>query len=64
MISNPRLGQRVRLHYAAKKRAVHPHHGKLGTVFVAGKGKPRNHGIELDDGTRVVVPCGNLVRAE
>jgi hypothetical protein len=36
-----------------------PHHGKTGTVLTAGKGKPRNHLIDIR-GTRVAVPCGNL----
>lgn len=60
MISNPRVGQRVRLHYA--KRAI-PHffHGRRGMVVVAGKGKPRNHLVKLDGSILVVVPCGNLM---
>jgi hypothetical protein len=37
-----------------------PHQGSRGTVVIAGKGKPRNHLIQLADGQRVVVPAGNL----
>lgn len=60
MMSNPKPGQRCRLHYATKRRG--PLHGKAGTVEIASKGRPRNHLVQLDDGTRVVVPCGNLQR--
>lgn len=58
VLSNPRLLQPVRLHY--KNRAM-PHHGKCGVVVIVGKGRPRNHGVQLEDGTRTVVPAGNLV---
>lgn len=64
MVANPRVGQRVRLHYAARSRAAAPLHGRTGTVAVAGRGRPRNHLVELDGGGRVVVPCGNLQPAE
>ena len=64
MIVHPRIGQRVRLHYATRKRAVAPHHGKVGRVVIVARGPgPRNHLIELDDGGGVlVVPCGQLMR--
>ncbi len=70
MISNPRPGQRVRLHYATKparkgcptKADYMPHHGALGRVEIAGRGRPRNHGVRLDSGRFVVVPAGNLQR--
>ena len=32
MIFHPRIGQRVRLHYARGAAAVMPGHGKLGVV--------------------------------
>lgn len=60
MISNPRIGQRVQIWYAAKWRQTCPHHGSIGTVSIASKGKPKNHAVELDTGELVVVPCGNL----
>ncbi len=60
MMLNPRIGQRVQLWYAKKWHSVTPHHGKMGTVTVASRGRPRNHGVKLADGTRLVVPCGNL----
>jgi hypothetical protein len=40
-----------------------PHHGKTGTVLMPGKGKPRNHLIDIR-GIRVAVPCGNLRAVE
>lgn len=36
-----------------------PHHGKVGRLAVVSRGKPRNHGVEID-GRIVVVPCGNI----
>lgn len=67
MLSNPKLGTRVILHYAQKWRDV-PHinttvHGRIGTVVVRGKRKPRNHGVEID-GKVYVVPCGNIRYAD
>lgn len=64
MIRQPKLGQRVVLHYAERKRCVCPHHGKAGTVVIVARGPgPRNVGVELDEGGVTVVPRGNL-RAE
>lgn len=68
MLANPQLGWRVLIHYATKPKAkglkapcdVMPHHGKHGTIIVVAKGKPRNHGVRLDDGTLTAIPCGNL----
>jgi hypothetical protein len=60
MLSNPRPGQRVRLHYANARRYFFVYYGRSGTVEIAGKGRPRNHLVRLDDGTRVIVPAGNL----
>jgi hypothetical protein len=60
MLSRPRIGQAVRLHYAARKRKGAPHHGSLGTVVVVARGPgPRNHGVRIG-GEIVVVPCGQL----
>lgn len=62
MIATPYHGQRVRLHYKASARPLFLH-DRAGTVVVVGDGKPRNHGVRLDDGPLVVVPCGNLMPA-
>ena len=59
MISNPRIGERVQIWYAAKARPHMPHHGKIGIVRIASRGKPRNHGIEIE-GQIIAIPCGNL----
>ena len=58
MIASPRIGQVVQVWYA-KKRAHWPLHGKTGTVVIASRGRPRNHGV-MANGELVVVPCGNL----
>jgi hypothetical protein len=59
MIRSPRLGQRVRLHYAARMRPAW--HGCVGTVVcVSGGPGPRNVGVQLML-TTVVIPRGNLV---
>ena len=63
MLMCPPVGMRVVLHYN-KRLVAHgivPPHGKVGTVVVRNtRGKPRSHGVLLDDGTLVVVPGGNL----
>jgi hypothetical protein len=60
MISNPRIGQRVRLHYAAKWRPFAPHHGREGIVVARSRGPgPRNHVVNVD-GVLVCIPCGQL----
>jgi hypothetical protein len=61
MMLNPRIGQRVRIHYRASLRAIMLFHGRIGTVRIVGKGRPRNHGIEVD-GVMTVIPAGNLVK--
>ncbi len=64
MMLNPRIGQRVRVHYRKSWSRVMPLHGRTGIVrVVCRKGRPRNHGVEID-GRMIVIPCGNLVRAE
>ena len=63
MLTCPRIGQRIVLHYAARMVAhgAAPHHGKVGAVIARKtRGRPRSHLIRLDDETLVVVPCGNL----
>lgn len=59
MIANPRVGQSVTVWYRKTLAASRPLHGKVGTVAVASRGKPRNHGVVID-GTFHVIPCGNL----
>ena len=60
MIFHPRIGQRVRVHYAKAAATVMPHHGKVGIVRVVSRGPgPRNVGVEID-GRLVVIPRGNL----
>jgi len=64
MIFHPRMGQRVRVHYAKRRAAVMPYQGKVGVVRVVSRGPgPRNTGVEID-GQLVVVPRGNLVAVE
>lgn len=64
MIFHPRIGQRVRLHYARRVAPVMPHHGKVGVVRVVSTGAgPRNVGVEIN-GRTVVVPRGNLVAVD
>lgn len=64
MLSSPKIGQRVRLHYAKHYRHLMPYHGQEGIVVIASKGRPRNHMVLLKSGKRVVVPAGNLIKAE
>ena len=59
MMLNPRRNQRVQVWYRAKVRRHMPLHGKVGTIVVCSRGKPRNHGVRID-GRVFVVPCGNL----
>jgi hypothetical protein len=59
MLSCPKVGTLVQVWYAAQWRAFMPLHGRLGIVRVSGRGRPRNHGVEID-GVVWVVPAGNL----
>lgn len=63
MLANPRPGQRVQVWYRRDRAAFMPLHGKLGSVVVVSRGKPRNHGVKVD-GAVYVVPCGNLRKVE
>ena len=63
MICYPKPGQRVRIRYRAGVREHMPLHDRVGVVVIVGRGKPRNHGVQVD-GCLYVVPCGNLIRAE
>ena len=60
MIANPKPGRRVQVWYRKDRAPYMPWHGKLGVVEIASRGKPRNHGIRMEAGELVVVPCGNL----
>lgn len=59
MMASPRPGTLVRLTYRKALHGVAPWQGKTGTVVVSGRGKPRNHPVEVE-GRLVVVPCGHL----
>ena len=63
MLLNPRVGSTVQVWYAKHYCAAMPLHGKTGVVRIAGRAKPRNHGIEID-GTLYCVPCGNCRKWE
>jgi hypothetical protein len=54
-----RVGLAVRIHYNAKRAPSMPNHGKVGRLAVVSRGKPRNHGVEVEVRI-VVVPCGNI----
>lgn len=63
MIFHPKIGQRVRVHYAQRAARYMPLHGKVGVVRIVTQGRapgPRNVGVEID-GQIVVIPRGNLV---
>lgn len=59
MMSNPSEGEWVQIRYAKRFAHLWPYHGCIGKVVIAGKGKPRNHGIAIA-GRIIVVPAGNL----
>jgi hypothetical protein len=59
MMANPKVDAACVVHYRAAVARSMPLHGKVGRVAVRAKGRPRNHGVEID-GTLYVVPCGNL----
>jgi len=66
MMANPRVGQIVRVGYSrvmlariGTRASVAPLQDALVKVVIVSKGKPRNHGVELD-GRLYIVPCGNL----
>lgn len=56
MYANPKTGVNVVLRYKNKQ---HKLNGKFGRVVIASRGKPRNHGVRVDDVT-YVIPCGQL----
>lgn len=65
MLSSPRIGQRVQVHYAKSRAHYFPYHDMEGVVVIRAKGPgPRNHAVRLCGGTVTVVPAGNLVPME
>lgn len=69
----PKVGQTVRLHYAAKPKRrgmppparLMPFEGKIGTVEAVASGRPRNALVALNiGGTCLIVPSGNLFATE
>lgn len=56
MVSSPKVGQRVQCWYKDRTMTLH---GRFGIVVIVSRGKPRNHGVEIN-GTVYVVPAGNL----
>jgi len=59
MLTNPKAGQKAQVWYREGLRSLMPLHGRVGMVRVAGRGRPRNHGVEIDEQI-FIVPCGNL----
>ena len=65
MISRPKVGMQVRIHYRADVAGHMPYHGSTGTVLLAARARPRNHAVQLDgELVVIVVPAGNLRRRE
>lgn len=53
-------GQRIELHYRKETRPAAQHLAQ-GVALLMGHGRgPHNVLVLLDDGRRVVVPCGNV----
>ncbi len=60
MYCRPKVGSRVKVHYAKHYCAMMPLHGRIGIVRVVARGPgPRNHGVEID-GRLYAVNCGHL----
>lgn len=60
MISYPKPGDRVELHYRDHSFFRHL---QVGEILIPGKGPgPINHLVLLDNGEKVVVPRGNLFK--
>lgn len=69
MLSAPKVGQIVQVWYREGARTEH--HGKIGVVRISGRGRPRNHMVEVNSVKSIdcrlvvcletmVVPAGNL----
>lgn len=63
MLVNPAVNQRVVIRYAKSYSSTMPLHGLTGTVVVVGKGRPRNHGVNVG-GKIYAIPCGNLFKGD
>ena len=61
MVSNPKVGDVVRVHYKKQAAPHMPHHGRTGVVRIASSGRPRNHGVDID-GRIIAIPAGNLMK--
>lgn len=73
MLLNPRIGQRVCIHYRKSADSL-PYQNRAGVVRGRSCGHPRNHLVEIPMATedvqagqvvvpltrKIVVPCGNL----
>ena len=64
MLSNPKPGRVVRIHYGPKYRdLVEPGlQDRTAVVIIPGRGRPRNHLVRINSMRErlVVVPAGNL----
>lgn len=64
MLTNPRPGMIAQIWYRKRPyygwEKVSPGHGHLCFILYSGKGKPRNHLVELLNGYKMIVPAGNL----
>jgi len=59
MLLNPKIGSRAQVWYRKDIAETMPLHGRIGRIAVVSRGRPRNHGIEVN-GVIFAVPCGNL----
>jgi len=65
MIWRPRKGQAVVVWYNRRAAPFLPHHGEAGIVERVARGPgPRNVEVRFADGVRMIVPRGNLFRAD
>lgn len=62
MMSFPRIGQTVRVHYNARIQPWMPLQDAVGVVRIRSCKRPRNHGVEIS-GALYVIPAGNLFTA-
>lgn len=67
VIANPHKGMTVQIWYGKRRTPFPAHqmplHGKIGTVQIVSRGKPRNHGVMVD-GVVWCIPCGNLRKVQ
>ena len=61
VIHQPKVGQKVRLHYAKRYAWLMPYHGHEGEVVAVARGSgPVNAAVKVQ-GKRIIVPRGNLI---